>query len=734
MTTRGEHKGLAALVCVALIALAVFVPTSAAHADDPVQQLAATPLPGVMDAMVVDAATGHIFVSLPGASSVAVLDNDGTLVQTIAGEAGARGLALIGDHLYVVAANAGAIDEIDTTTLTRTRTVSSGLAAMTDIVYASGALWVTTIDGPARTTLVRVSIADGATTSFTNVLFPDATGLVGDPADTTQLISYTPGYSPVVIARIDLSTQPPTKVVESYVTSPVDISNVNDIAVSPDGTRLVPSGGAPYQFDELRTSDLAANGVVYPANPYPTAVEIGDGLLVGGMNARYRRDIVLYALGDPSALLGSYDFGSTTQTVENAGLALSPDGSRLFVVTGDNGFWAPTDTFRVLTVPAHAHVSPPPTTTTTSTTSTTSTTTPIPSDSAQTVALGVSPSTTSFGRQRVGTYGRGVTITVTNTGSAPLSLENMTFGGPHKADFFGATNCFPSRRPRVLVVHASCRAVLYFAPLKLGARSATLIVSDDSTSSPHKVTLSGTGTEGYFIGGAHGQVAAFGDAVFHGDATNVALNSPIVSLRTTPNGAGYWLLGRDGGIFSFGNAHFYGSTGNMTLRQPVLGMAPTHAGAGYWLVASDGGIFAFGDAKFYGSTGNLTLQKPIVGMAATPSGHGYWLVASDGGIFAFGDAHFYGSPPATSAHVVGIAPTPSGHGYWTVTNTGQVARFGDAPFYGDVRFAGTTEPIGMAPTAPPLSPRRLGYASAAVSSSDGSSLGERSAAIAGFER
>ena len=40
------------------------------------------------------------------------------------------------------------------------------------------------------------------------------------------------------------------------------------MAVSPDGTHVVPAGGAPYEFDELNASNLGATGVVYPANPY----------------------------------------------------------------------------------------------------------------------------------------------------------------------------------------------------------------------------------------------------------------------------------------------------------------------------------------------------------------------------------------------------------------------------------------------------------------------------------
>ncbi|MEA2501371.1 MAG: hypothetical protein QOD01_1482, partial [Actinomycetota bacterium] len=66
-------------------------------------------------------------------------------------------------------------------------------------------------------------------------------------------------------------------------------------------------------------------------------------------------------------------------------------------------------------------------------------------------------------------------------------------------------------------------------------------------------------------------------------------------------------------------AGFFGSTGAIHLNSPIVGMAATGDGAGYWLVAADGGIFNFGTAGFFGSTGAIHLNKPIVVMASSPS-------------------------------------------------------------------------------------------------------------------
>jgi hypothetical protein len=53
-----------------------------------------------------------------------------------------------------------------------------------------------------------------------------------------------------------------------------DISNVQDIALSPDGEHIIPAGGYPYEFVELEPSTLELSGTIYPAYPYPNAVDM----------------------------------------------------------------------------------------------------------------------------------------------------------------------------------------------------------------------------------------------------------------------------------------------------------------------------------------------------------------------------------------------------------------------------------------------------------------------------
>ncbi len=60
-------------------------------------------------------------------------------------------------------------------------------------------------------------------------------------------------------------------------------------------------------------------------------------------------------------------------------------------------------------------------------------------------------------------------------------------------------------------------------------------------------------------------------------------------MAATPNGRGYWLVAADGGIFTFGNARFHGAATNRSDGTPIVGLAPTPSGHGYWIASAGGG-------------------------------------------------------------------------------------------------------------------------------------------------
>ena len=101
------------------------------------------------------------------------------------------------------------------------------------------------------------------------------------------------------------------------------------------------------------------------------------------------------------------------------------------------------------------------------------------------------PTSFAFGTQEVNTTSAGETVTVTNTGSAPLAVGTATIGGADPASFLKTsdgcsnTNVAPA---------ASCQVAVQFKPTTVANLSATLSIPDNSPTTPHVVTLTGSGT------------------------------------------------------------------------------------------------------------------------------------------------------------------------------------------------------------------------------------------------
>lgn len=106
-------------------------------------------------------------------------------------------------------------------------------------------------------------------------------------------------------------------------------------------------------------------------------------------------------------------------------------------------------------------------------------------------AVSLSPTSLSFGAQNVGTTSAAQTITLTNSGGAPLTITSIALGGANPADFSKSANCPLS--PAMLAVGASCAISVTFSPSATGARAASISISDNATGSPQHVSLNGTG-------------------------------------------------------------------------------------------------------------------------------------------------------------------------------------------------------------------------------------------------
>jgi hypothetical protein len=104
--------------------------------------------------------------------------------------------------------------------------------------------------------------------------------------------------------------------------------------------------------------------------------------------------------------------------------------------------------------------------------------------------LGVSPSSLAFTGQTVGLAGLAKTVTVSNTGGAPLADVGFQINGLSASSFsYGSTTCGAT-----LANGSSCTVQVTFTPTAAGGATATLVVSS-STSGVAAVTVPLSGTE-----------------------------------------------------------------------------------------------------------------------------------------------------------------------------------------------------------------------------------------------
>src|SRR2546426_1035715 len=107
-------------------------------------------------------------------------------------------------------------------------------------------------------------------------------------------------------------------------------------------------------------------------------------------------------------------------------------------------------------------------------------------------AVTLAPTNLAFGTQRLSTTSPAQTVTLTNSGTATLSITSIALAGSNPGDFAIAagTTC---TNGATVVVGASCLLNLTFTPTAASARTATVTITDDAPGSPRSVSLAGTG-------------------------------------------------------------------------------------------------------------------------------------------------------------------------------------------------------------------------------------------------
>lgn len=286
----------------------------------------------------VDGAHGHVFVSEPQAGAVAVLDTEGHLLRTIAGLPRAYGMALGGSYLYVAAQTAGEVARIDLNNPTSAQTFVSGLPNPTWLGFAANRLWVGTApQSTGDSSVISIDPVTGSEQTFGNGSFYGA-DFATSPSDPDALYMAEAEEEPEPLHRYDLSAFPPRET----ASNPRYWSGAwGGMALSADGSRLEGAAGGDGAFQELCSQTLQPDGIVYPGTDYSVAVATSaTGVLATGLSGYDSPNLAAYRVGVTAPF-----WTATTPSedwVDDAGVALSPDGRTLYAAVEGSAAAGPT--------------------------------------------------------------------------------------------------------------------------------------------------------------------------------------------------------------------------------------------------------------------------------------------------------------------------------------------------------------------------------------------------------
>jgi hypothetical protein len=106
-------------------------------------------------------------------------------------------------------------------------------------------------------------------------------------------------------------------------------------------------------------------------------------------------------------------------------------------------------------------------------------------------ATAVAPGIVSFPPQAVGTV-NDATLTITDLGSSPIAISNITKSGDDFSLFFpNNTVC-----TTVAAAGGTCAITIQFAPTSAGTKTGTVVITDNSAGSPHTIQIVGVGGQG----------------------------------------------------------------------------------------------------------------------------------------------------------------------------------------------------------------------------------------------
>ena len=153
-------------------------------------------------------------------------------------------------------------------------------------------------------------------------------------------------------------------------------------------------------------------------------------------------------------------------------------------------------------------------------------------------AVGFSPASLTFPDQTVGTTSAALPVTVTNTGSADLTISTVaasTTTSSAAASFAETDNCVGT-----LAAGKSCTVNVTFKPSMSGSLAGSLTVTDNASGSPQSISLSGNGVAEFTL--SADQVSTLVADGTTSTTFTVTVNAPssftgTVALSCTNNGS-----------------------------------------------------------------------------------------------------------------------------------------------------------------------------------------------------
>lgn len=108
-----------------------------------------------------------------------------------------------------------------------------------------------------------------------------------------------------------------------------------------------------------------------------------------------------------------------------------------------------------------------------------------------TAQLGVSPGSLSFAQTTVGQQSTAQDVTVSNSGTAAMTISAITLGGTNAGDFIKSGTCSTASS---VAAGGSCTVSVVFSPTGTGSRSATLTLTTNAANNGGSATISMAGS------------------------------------------------------------------------------------------------------------------------------------------------------------------------------------------------------------------------------------------------